>query len=168
MMMNKLFKNLKKEMKYRGIEIPKELISLKKAYNSTEIKQLISYDDFKNFIIENVIEKRKTKKSNVVALNALQLRSKRFTNYVDINSNKQFVSLYNLNNIQLDEMLNHFVGQKNTEIINKMIQDNNSDNKILDFIKKNIKFKNTEQEKEFRNSKIINFTNYWFLKNKKK
>ena len=162
---NKLFRNLKKEMKGRGIEIPKELISLKKAYDSTEVKQLVSYNDFKKFIVENVMGDYKSKKRwHIVALNALQLRAKRFIKYVDIYSNKQFTTLYQLDNTQLIAMLNHFIGNEHTKIV--MIKNNKLDEEILNYIKKNLKFKNSDQQKEFRNSKIANHAMYWSLNKK--
>ena len=156
---NRLYKQVKKQMKLQGIEIPKELISLKKAYNSTEIKQLITYNDFKQYIIDDIIGKYKTKRGNIVGLNALQLRSKRFTDYVDMNSNKQFTTLYKLNNTQLITMLNHFVGQMDTEIINIMIKYNKTDEYILEYIKKNFNLQKENDAKEFRNSKIANLVN---------
>ena len=166
MSQKKLFNNLKKEMKYKGIEIPSELISLKKAYDSTEIKQLVSYNDFKKFIMENVVAKYSTKRGYVIGLNALQLRSKRFTQYVTPDSNKQFITLYYMDNTQLIGMLNYFVGMKDTEIIIIMIKNNKLDEEILEYIKNNLTFKNTEESKEFRNSKIAGFLNHFYLQNK--
>ena len=106
------------------------------------------------------------KRGHIIALNALQLRSKRFINYVNAHSNKQFITLYRLNNSQLIAMLNHFVGMKDTEVIISMIKDNKSDEEILDYIKENLKFKNTEEIKDFRNSKIASNTYRYILKGK--
>jgi ubiquinone/menaquinone biosynthesis C-methylase UbiE len=163
---NRLYKQVKKQMKLQGIEIPKELISLRKAYNSTEIKQIVTYNDFKQYIMDEIIGKYKTKRGNIIGLNALQLRSKRFINYVDMNSNKQFTTLYKLNNTQLIAMLNHFVGQMDSEIINIMIKYEKTDEYILEYIKKNFNFQQELDAREFRNSKIAHFVNSYFLQSK--
>lgn len=163
---NKLFKNLKAEMEHRGYTIPDELISLKKAYDSTEVKQMVSYNDFKKFIIENVIKNYKLeKRGHIVALNSLQVRSKRFTNYIDMNSNKQFITLYNLNNTQLIAMLNHFIGQMETEIVITMIKYNKTDEEILNYIKDNYIYINEDTKKSFKYSKIATISYNYFLKN---
>ena len=161
---NKLHRFIKEDLKNKGIEIPKELLSLKKAYDSTEIKQLISYNDFKNFLLDNIVSKKTTKRYITISSNALQFRSKRFTNYKDINSNKQFITLYNLNNSQLIGMLNYFVGQGDTEHIINMMKNSNSDKEILSYIIKNFKLKKTNINKEFKSAKILHITYTFFLK----
>jgi ubiquinone/menaquinone biosynthesis C-methylase UbiE len=161
---NKLHRFIKEDLKNKGIEIPKELLDLKKSYNSTEIKQLISYNDFKNFLLDNIVSKKTTKRNITVSSNALQFRSKRFTNYEDINSNKQFTTLYNLNNSQLIAMLNYFIGQADTEHVFNMIKNYNSDKEILSYIKKHFKLKKANINKEFKSAKIIHVVYRFFLK----
>jgi ubiquinone/menaquinone biosynthesis C-methylase UbiE len=166
-------------MQYRGITIPSELFNLNRVYDSNLIKKLINfkepfnnqkrlvnYEDFKNYLIENIINKYKTKRGYTIGLNALQLQIKRFTNYVDINSNKQFITLYTITDSQLNGMLNHFVGSMHKEIIMVMIKNNISDTEILDYIKIHFKFKNTQESKEYRNSKIASVLNHFYLNNR--
>jgi len=164
---NKLHRFIKEDLKNKGISIPKELLDLRKSYDSTEIKQLISYNDFKKFLLELTERVSNKKRQIIVTTNALQLRSKRFTNYADIYSNKQFKTLYNMNNTQLNAMLNYFVGQEDAEIISTMIKNNKTDDYILKYIKNHLNFKNTIDIKNFKNSKIANFIYRNFLKGKK-
>jgi len=165
---NKLHRFIKEDLKNKGIEIPKELLSLKKAYNSNEVKQLISYNDFKNFLVNKIVHSRSTStRGTILTLNALQVRSKRFIDYEDMDSNKQFITLYNLNNTQLLAMLNYFVGQSDTEHIINMIKNSKSDEDILSYIKKHFKLKNTRNIKEFTNSKIATFTTQFVFNREK-
>jgi len=87
----------------------------------------------------------------------------RFTNYEDINSNKQFTTLYNLNNTQLNAMLNYFIGQSETEYVFDMIKNYKSDNEILSYIKKHFKLKKTNINKEIKSAKIMLVVNIFCL-----
>lgn len=157
-MRNRIYTNMKNQLKIQDKKIPKELVPTYTTYRHLNIKHLVTLDEFKKYLndsntISNFISKRKQVEIN----NAISIREKRFTTYNSPATNKQFSSLYNTDIIiqnQLNEMLYYFMGRMNTEIINVMIRYKSSDIDILKYMSQYFNFDNFNDNNIYKTAKI--------------
>ena len=134
-----------------------------KTKNSKKFKKknLISFSKFKKYITKKVNNKiishtqlqntsntsNTSQKIKIIKIdNALSIKKNRYTIYNSTSSKKQFINIYDsMYKNKLNKMLDHFMLKKNIKIVLQMIENNNNDIKIYNFIKKNYKFKNNKK-----------------------
>ncbi len=154
-----MYRCFKTELRIQGGKITDNNISTRQVYNKLNTKHLVSFDEFKNYITnENSIIKKYLSKRKLIEINnAVYLMKKRFTKYVNHESNNQIQALYNsdtLNKNRLIEMLSYFVGPMLAQMICVMIRHRKSDQDIFNFIKSNLHYSDSLQSKLFRMAKI--------------
>lgn len=139
--------------------------------NIKEIKnnRLIKLDEFKKYLLK---DKLKNKREIIKIENALSLFKNRFKIYKTIDTNYQFYTIFNKNDIiyqnRINEMLSYFTTNHHRYYINKMIINKEKDDIILKYLKENNKFKKVKKDKInlYRISLFTNEINKIF-KNKK-
>ena len=145
-----LYKNLLNEIKYAN-----ESKAISNNSKKIKKKRLITFNNFKKHILDPnknpLLNKFRKKRYLVEANSSLQIEKNRFTIYQSPKTNKQFSTIFNQDNIiyqnRLLEMIAYFTVISDKNKIDEMIKNNNSDDKILNYIKKNFKIKNARKDK---------------------
>lgn len=132
---------------------------------------IITFSEFKQYLINKFNFKfSKDKNENqyrylIKIYDYVIIRIKRFTDYYEPKSNKQFMSVYYSKNItyrnRLLEMLYFFMNNKNIELIQNKLKNKKSDKIIFDYIRKNANIKNNKQAQIYKMATIAEYINYY-------
>lgn len=166
-MSDKLYKNMIKELKDQNKKISDTPINIIKTYDRLEMKSLVSFDEFQEYLTNDftVLNKFISKRKQIEINNAITIRDKRYQKYKDIKSQIQFKTTSKSDIItenRLDEMLNYFIGPIQTRMVHILIEYNKTDDEILQFIKTNYDPKSNVEIKLYKiaqiSDTIINYT----------
>jgi len=129
--------------------------------NYTDISQLITLSEFEKYLDNGnkLLDEFSSRRKKILINDALGIMKSRHTYYVNIASNKQFITAYNSNNnnkqnARLYEMCIHLLGDMLADLVFVLLKHNINDKQILDFIKSNYKRNWDSDNKAYKLSKI--------------
>ena len=147
-------------------------INKKEIYDCLECNNLVTYDEFENYLTtKSSLFKRTSIYKKFITDLALIIKQKRYKNYKNIESNCQFISINKSNyfiNPELILLLQEFIGELNTEMVFTMIRYNKNDEEILNFIKLNYDYKYKIFGQLYKIQKISREISRYFLNYNKK
>ena len=148
-------------------------ISIKKIYRALTCNNIITYNEYKQYL-NDILKNDDSKDEKIFYLSAIDIRGSRFTNYENLQSNKQFTTLFKTYNVlysnRFNEMIEDFVTKEDAAIILNMIKNKKSDNEIYNFIKTHYKKSENEskENKEYKISRIAKYIKKYLPKNTNK
>lgn len=135
----------------------------RKRKTNNSINNVITFSDFENYMHKgNLLLDERSKKRKLIEINdALNIYKHRHMDYKGPETNKQFITIGNNNNItakyRFTEMLHYFIDPLNADIVQLMIKYNLLDSEIFKFIKKNYTKGTFDTNSIFRMSRISDY-----------